>query len=144
MAPVSDTANNSNPRGGIGGFFDTIFGPIIDNITAAIDAEVDDLQGQIASNLIKGLGLKDVYNLYLSKACEGDFDTPGDPKSDVTITNCVDYEDRQHGKRHIPRSKAKTITHKLTRTQDYETSLTRYRATSSSGIQTSRCHSSQQ
>lgn len=95
--PVSNTGGTDRPPGSVGGFFDKIFGPIVSNITAAIGDGVEDLQGQIAENLIKSLGLKDVYNLFLSKACEGNFENPDDPNSAVAIERCVDYEDRQQG-----------------------------------------------
>lgn len=91
VAPVSDIANNSD------GFFHAILGSLVDNITVAIDDGAGDLQGKIADNLVKALGVKDVYNFYLSKACEGSYDNPDDPDSGVTIIRCVDYEDRQQG-----------------------------------------------
>lgn len=84
--------------GTIEGIFEDDTSRSLVNITAAVDDGVEDIQGQVVSNLVKKLGVKDTYKLYLTKACEGDYENPDDPHSSAAMTRCVDYEDRKHGK----------------------------------------------
>ncbi|KAL1867830.1 hypothetical protein VTK73DRAFT_3972 [Phialemonium thermophilum] len=76
-------------------------GPLISNVTTALGNDVEDLQGQIASNLIRTLEVKEIYNLFLNKMCEGD---SGKLDGPVDIARCVDYEDKQGGLRKISNS----------------------------------------
>ncbi|KAI9172571.1 hypothetical protein HJFPF1_02077 [Paramyrothecium foliicola] len=113
---VNDTAGGSGSSGpgssipdimNPGGIFDGLgnaFDNAIDNITTGINEGVMDLQGELIGSLTKTLGIKDVYVLYLSKICEGDFINPDDPGSDFNITECSKYSDSGKGLRNVSSS----------------------------------------
>lgn len=73
-------------------------------MTGQIDQGVQDLSGQIMADITQALGIKDVYNLFLNKLCEGYYVDANDPHSAVRITRCSTYDDEFAGLRNITRS----------------------------------------
>lgn len=96
------SASSNDPLGGI---INGIPGlaPILDNITASIGDGLSDLQGSILGNLTGSLGIKDMYILYVTKMCQGDFQNPSSPNSNVNIDSCYSYHDGGSGERARPR-----------------------------------------
>lgn len=98
ITPADESGSNSNDP--LSGIINGIPGlaPLIDNLTSSIGQSVDDLQGELLSNLTKALGVKDMYILYVSKICQGDLQNRNDPNSDVNIDKCTSYHDGSTGK----------------------------------------------
>lgn len=98
ITPADESGSNSNDP--FSGIINGIPGlaPLLDNLTSSIGQSVDDLQGELLSNLTKSLGVKDMYLLYVSKICQGDLQNRNDPNSDVNIDKCTSYHDGSTGK----------------------------------------------
>lgn len=93
LVQVQPTTPSSNDP--LGGLINSIpgLGSVLDNITSSIGGGLSDLQGSILGNLTSALGVKDVYILYASKMCQGDFQNPSDANSDVKVDSCYTYSD---------------------------------------------------
>lgn len=93
LVQVQPTTPSSNDP--LGGLINSIpgLGSVLDNITSSIGSGISDLQGSILGNLTSALGVKDVYILYASKMCQGDFQNPSDANSDVKVDSCYTYSD---------------------------------------------------
>ncbi|KAL0936779.1 sur7 protein [Colletotrichum truncatum] len=90
----------SDPTGITSGL-NGILGGLLGNLTNAVGNGVEDLEGQLMGNLTQALGVKDTYNLFLSKMCEGNYANENDPKSKTSIISCSSYDDKGKGLRNI-------------------------------------------
>ena len=88
LSPATSTA--SNP-------LETLFGDLVGNLTHVLDSAIGDIQGQIVGNLTRALGIRQVYNLFLTGICQGDYTDPNDPNSGVIMSECISYSDSQRG-----------------------------------------------
>jgi len=79
------------------GLLGGILGGIIGNITNGVNQGLQDFEGRIIEGLKTALGVKDTYNLFLQNVCEGNFTNPTDPKTQITITKCSDYNNVKEG-----------------------------------------------
>ncbi|KAF6834895.1 sur7 protein [Colletotrichum musicola] len=93
----------SDPTGitsGLTGILDGLLG----NLTNQIGNGVQDIEGQLMGNLTQALGIKDSYNLFLTKMCEGNYANENDPNTKTDITRCSSYDDKSSGLRNITTS----------------------------------------
>ncbi|TLS29040.1 hypothetical protein PpBr36_00883 [Pyricularia pennisetigena] len=94
--PASGNADPNSVQGIING----LINGISNNLTGMLNGAVQDLQGQLISNVTRSLNVKDAYVMFITRQCEGDYVDRLNPRSEIRITDCYSYEDKNKG--HIP------------------------------------------
>ncbi|TLD26450.1 hypothetical protein PspLS_04589 [Pyricularia sp. CBS 133598] len=105
-APASGNADPNSIQGILNG----LINGISNNLTGMINGAVQDLQGQLISNVTRSLNLKDTYVMFITRQCEGDYLDRLNPRSEIRITDCYSYDDKNKGLRRISTSIPSTFT----------------------------------
>lgn len=100
IQPASASSDSNDPLAGIINGIPGL-GSVLDNITAGIGNGISDIQGSILGNLTSALGVKNMYLLYVSKMCEGNFRNPDDINS-LVVDACYSYRDKGAGEFALP------------------------------------------
>lgn len=95
---ITSPSGGINDPTGITSGLNGILGGLLGNLTNQLGSGIQDVEGQLMGNLTQALGVKDTYNLFLTKMCEGDYANENDPNTKTNIKSCFSYDDKGQGK----------------------------------------------
>lgn len=95
---ITSPSGGVNDPTGITSGLNGILGGLLGNLTNQLGSGIQDVEGQLMGNLTQALGVKDTYNLFLTKMCEGDYANENDPSTKTNIKSCFSYDDKGQGK----------------------------------------------
>ncbi|KAF4850287.1 hypothetical protein CGCSCA4_v003957 [Colletotrichum siamense] len=98
---ITSPSGGVNDPTGITSGLNGILGGLLGNLTNQLGSGIQDVEGQLMGNLTQALGVKDTYNLFLTKMCEGDYANENDPNTKTNIKSCFSYDDKGQGLRNI-------------------------------------------
>lgn len=95
---ITSPSGGVNDPTGITSGLNGILGGLLGDLTNQLGSGIQDVEGQLMGNLTQALGVKDTYNLFLTKMCEGDYANENDPSTKTNIKSCFSYDDKGQGK----------------------------------------------
>ncbi|KAF9871366.1 hypothetical protein CkaCkLH20_11287 [Colletotrichum karsti] len=98
---ISSPSGSASDPTGITSGLNGILGGLLGNLTNQLGSGVQDIEGQLMGNLTQALGVKDTYNLFLTKMCEGNYVNENDPNTKTSISSCFSYDSKGQGLRNI-------------------------------------------
>lgn len=78
---------------------DSILGSLSSNLTDAVNTGLEDVINDAVEGVVKQMGVRDYYYVYLQRICSGSFSSKNGSNADgVAVTDCVSWDDAGNSK----------------------------------------------